>query len=141
MGSSAIEAPIQERIMAFNLIIVDDSSTTRNIIKRVLKMTDVPLGEIYEAVNGKDGLEKMRANWVDLVLADLNMPDMNGQEMIEEMSKDPLLCKLPVVVVSSEGNQTVLDSLAKKGVREFVRKPFEPGFLKEIIERSLGVSA
>jgi len=100
--------------MAFNLIIVDDSSTTRNIIKRVLKMTDVPIGEIFEAVNGKDGLEKMKAHWVDLVLADLNMPEMNGQEMIEAMSTDEMLSRLPVVVVSSEGNQTVLDSLAKK---------------------------
>src|SRR4051812_44633807 len=108
--------------MAFNLLIVDDSSTTRGIVRRTLGMTKLPLGEILEAKNGREGLELMRANWVDLVLADLNMPDMGGMEMIDAMSREPLLAAIPVVVVSSEGNQTVLDSLSAKGVRDVVRK-------------------
>lgn len=124
--------------MALNLLVVDDSSITRNIIKKILRMTRLELGEIWEASNGREALDLMRKNWVDLVLADLNMPDMNGAEMIDVMAGDPLLSKLPIVVVSSEGNQTVLDSLAKKGVREFLRKPFEPVLLQEIITRVLG---
>jgi len=126
--------------MAYNFLIVDDSTTTRHIIKKIIGMTQLPLGEVVEASNGIEGLEAMRKNWVDLVLADLNMPDMTGGEMIDIMAKDPLLSKLPVVVVTSEGNQTVLDSLAQKGVREFLRKPFEPNLLKEVILRVLGVS-
>jgi len=124
--------------MALNLLVVDDSSITRNIIKKILRMTRLELGEIWEASNGREALDLMRKNWVDLVLADLNMPDMNGAEMIDVMAGDALLSKLPIVVVSSEGNQTVLDSLAKKGVREFLRKPFEPVLLQEIITRVLG---
>jgi two-component system chemotaxis response regulator CheY len=127
--------------MAFNLLIVDDSSTTRGIVRRTLGMTKLPLGEILEAKNGREGLELMRANWVDLVLADLNMPDMGGMEMIDAMSREPLLAAIPVVVVSSEGNQTVLDSLSAKGVRDVVRKPFEPVLLKMVIQRALGVEA
>ncbi len=126
--------------MAYNLIIVDDSATMRGMIRKVLKMTQLPLGEILEAGNGREGLAKMRGHWVDLVLADLNMPDMTGQEMIEEMKHDKLLASLPVVVVSSEGNQSVVDFLAKKGVKEFVRKPFDASILKEIIERVLNRS-
>ena len=124
--------------MPYNVLIVDDSQTTRGIVKRVLGLTGLPLGEIWEAENGRAGLESMRANWVDIVLADLNMPDMTGQEMIELMSKDPLLCKLPVVVVSSVGNQSILDSLTSLGVKEIVRKPFSPAFLRDTMVRVLG---
>jgi len=125
--------------MAFNFLIVDDSATSRGIIKKTLKLTRLPLGEIWEAANGREGLDQMRDKWVDLVLADLNMPDMTGQEMIEKMSGDPLLSKLQVVVVSSEGNQSVLDSLFKQGIREVVRKPFEPALLRDVIERALEI--
>ena len=124
--------------MAFNILIVDDSSTMRGMVKKVLGMTQLPLGELWEASNGREGLEKMRANWVDLVLADLNMPDMTGQEMIDEMKRDPLLSALPVVVVSSEGDKTVLEHLAQKGVKEIVQKPFEASLLRQVIERALG---
>lgn len=127
--------------MAFNILIVDDSTTTRGMVKKVLGMTQLPLGEIWEAANGREGLEKMRAHWVDLVLADLNMPDMSGQEMIDEMKKDSMLSALPVVVVSSEGDKTVLDHLAQKGVQEIVRKPFEASLLREMIEKALGATA
>ncbi len=123
--------------MAFNFLIVDDSATSRGIVKKTLKLTRLPVGEIWEAKNGREGLDQMRANWVDLVLADLNMPDMTGQEMIQAMAGDPLLSKLQVVVVSSEGNQSVLDSLVKQGVRQVVRKPFEPALLREVIEQAL----
>lgn len=126
--------------MAFNFLVVDDSATSRGIIKKTLKLTRLPIGEVWEAANGREGLEQMRSNWVDLVLADLNMPDMTGQEMIEAMSQDPLLSKLHVVVVSSEGNQSVLDSLFKKGVQQVVRKPFEPALLRGVIEKALEIA-
>ena len=127
--------------MAYTLLIVDDSSTTRSIIKKVLGLTQLELGEIHEAKNGAEGLEKMRSCWIDLVLADLNMPVMNGSEMISAMGHDELLQKIPVVVVSSEGNQPLLDSLAKRGVREIIRKPFEPALLRRVIEQALHAQA
>jgi two-component system chemotaxis response regulator CheY len=99
------------------------------------------LGDIFEASNGREGLEQMEAHWVDLVLADLNMPDMTGVEMIDQMSKNPILAALPVVVVSSEGDQAVLDSLSRKGVREFIRKPFQSTYLQETVERVLSATA
>jgi two-component system chemotaxis response regulator CheY len=127
--------------MALNILIVDDSSTSRKIIRKTLELTRLPLGEIWEAGNGLEGLEQMHKNWVDLVLADLNMPGMSGQEMIDQMGKDPLLAKLQVIVISSEGSQSVLDSLFKQGVREVVRKPFEQNLLREVIERTLEMTA
>ncbi len=126
--------------MGFNILVVDDSRTTRRIILKTLAMTELPISQIFEAGSGREGLEAMRKSWIDLVLADLNMPDMSGAEMIGAMAADPLLSKLPVVVVSSEGNQTVLDSLAASGVREIVRKPFNPGLLRDVMTRVLGAS-
>jgi two-component system chemotaxis response regulator CheY len=127
--------------MSYTLLIVDDSATTRGIIKKVLRLTDLDLGDLHEARNGQEGLAKLRETWVDLVLADLNMPVMTGAEMIAAMGEDPLLRSVPVVVISSEGNRTVLDSLADKGVREVIRKPFEPGLLRRVIEQALNVKA
>jgi two-component system chemotaxis response regulator CheY len=126
--------------MAFNILIVDDSRTTRRVIQKTLAMTGLPIGQVLEAASGAEGLDAMRQAWVDLVLADLNMPGMNGVEMIAAMGQDPLLSKLPVVVVSSEGDQTVLDSLSEQGVREIVRKPFDPGLLRDVMQRVLGAA-
>jgi two-component system chemotaxis response regulator CheY len=123
--------------MAYSVLIVDDSATTRGIIKKVLGLTGLELGSVSEASNGAEALLALRSAWVDLVLADLNMPVMNGMELIQAMSEDPLLRSVPVVVVSSEGSQKVLDSLAEKGVRQIVRKPFEPALLKSLISQAL----
>ena len=123
--------------MPISILIVDDSATMRGFIKRTLQATQIPLGEIWEAANGKEGLEQMKRNCMDLVLADLNMPDITGVEMIEQMALDPMLAALPVVVVSSEGDQAVLHSLAQKGVKEFIRKPFQARMLQEVIEKVL----
>jgi two-component system chemotaxis response regulator CheY len=125
--------------MPFTLLIVDDSATTRSIIKKVLGMCALDLGALHEATNGQEGLAKLRSTWIDLVLVDLNMPVMNGAEMIAAMAQDEVLRSIPVVVVSSEGNRTVLDSLAAQGVREIIRKPFEAALLRGIIERTLHV--
>jgi two-component system chemotaxis response regulator CheY len=125
--------------MPFNLLIVDDSSTTRSIIKKVLGMTQLDLGPLHEAANGQEGLAKLRETWIDLVLVDLNMPVMNGAQMIAAMAQDEVLRSIPVVVVSSEGNRTVLDSLAAQGVLEVIRKPFEAALLRGIIEQALHV--
>ena len=127
--------------MAYTLLIVDDSATTRAIIRKVLGLTGLEIGALHEAKNGKEGLEALRANWIDLVLADLNMPEMNGQQMIAAMAADPLLKKVPVVVVSSEGNQTLLESLAEQGVLEVIRKPFEAALLRKVIAKALNAAA
>jgi two-component system chemotaxis response regulator CheY len=127
--------------MPYTLLIVDDSKTTRSIIKKVLSIVDLDIGDVHEAANGQEALAKLRETWVDLVLADLNMPVMNGAEMIAAMGQDPVLRSVPVVVVSSEGNLTLLDSLSERGVLEVIRKPFEPALLRSIIEQALHVQA
>ena len=124
--------------MAYNILIVDDSRTTRAVIIKTLKLSGVPIGELYQAENGKEALDILDENWIDLVLADINMPVMDGIEMINRMSEDGLLQTIPVVIVSTEGSQTRIEEMQAKGVRAYVRKPSTPEIIKDIVEDILG---
>ena len=124
--------------MAFNILIVDDSHVTRSMIARTIKMAGVPVGELYNAENGQGALDVLRSNWVDLVLADINMPVMDGMEMLEKMSRDPELRSVPVVIVSTEGSETKLEKMRQMGMRAFVKKPFMPDRIREVMREVLG---
>ncbi|MBW1614822.1 MAG: response regulator, partial [Deltaproteobacteria bacterium] len=83
--------------MAFNVLIVDDSSSMRAIVRKIIKASGFNIGELLEAADGKEALKALRDEWVDLVLTDINMPNMNGLELISEMKKDEVLKSIPVV--------------------------------------------
>jgi two-component system, chemotaxis family, chemotaxis protein CheY len=125
--------------MAFNVLVVDDSETIRSIIIKTLKIGKVPISELYQAGNGKEALEILNSNWIDLVLADINMPVMNGIEMVNRMYEDGILKTIPVIVVSTEGSSTRIEQLMGKGVSAYVRKPFTPESIKRIVEEIMGV--
>ncbi len=72
------------------------------------------------------------------MLADINMPEMDGVEMVDNMSRDGLLRTIPVVVVSTEGSQTRIEEMRSKGVKAYIRKPFTPETIKGIVENILG---
>ncbi len=118
--------------MAMNILIVDDSSVMRAMIQKTLRMTGLPLGEIHQAGNGKEGLAILEDHWIDLVIADINMPVMNGEEMIDRIQANPATENTPIVVVSTEGSQTRIERLTHKGVR-FIHKPFTPETIRDTI--------
>ena len=124
--------------MSFNILIVDDSKTIRSVIKKTLQIAGVPIGELYEAENGQEGLVLMQDNWIDLVFVDINMPVMTGIEMIEKMDKDKLLEKLPVILVSTEGSKTRVEKLIQRGVKAFIRKPITPETLRNVVREVMG---
>lgn len=126
--------------MSYNILVVDDSQTMRSMLVKTLKMTDLELGEILLAVNGRDALEKLKNNWVDLVMTDLNMPDMTGLQLIEAMAGDGMIKTIPVIVISTDGSEERIAKLKEQGVREYVRKPFTPELISEAISRVLGVA-
>jgi two-component system chemotaxis response regulator CheY len=125
--------------MAFNVLVVDDSAVMRSMITRVVRMCGVPLGEFFEASNGEEGLRAIRENWVDLVLLDINMPVMNGEEMLRHLRADPETSAMPVIVVSTESSETRVQALEELGV-SFVHKPFAPETLRDTILRVTGVT-
>jgi len=124
--------------MAFNILVVDDSEIIRSMIVRTIGMTGVPVSGFFQAGNGQDAIKVMKDNWIDLVLADLNMPVMDGAAMIEQMRGDDLLGSIPVVIVSAEGSDTKKEKLSKYGIVEFVHKPFAPETIKKAFVRVLG---
>lgn len=118
--------------MAINILVVDDSSVMRSMIIRTIGLCDLEIAEIYEAANGKEGLEVLDQKWVDLLFMDVNMPVMNGMEMLDKIREHPQMSDLPVLVVSTESNEGRIKTFDEKGAG-FVHKPFTPEMLKNKI--------
>ena len=125
--------------MAFNVLVVDDSAVMRQMVVRTLKMSGLPLGTVLEAANGEEGLFVLQDQWVDLLLLDVNMPVMNGEEMLRRVRAAPETENLPVIVVSTEGSETRLAALHQLGA-SIVHKPFAPETLRDAILRVTGVT-
>jgi two-component system chemotaxis response regulator CheY len=125
--------------MALNILVVDDSTTVRAVIARSLELAGVPVGNLHQAANGREALAILGAEWIDLVFADINMPVMNGVEMIEKMREDGLLQTIPVIICSTEGSVSRIEQLRAAGVRAYIRKPFTPELLRQVVEDTVGV--
>lgn len=119
--------------MGINVLIVDDSKIIRGVIIKTLNLSGIEIGNIFEANNGKEALEVLKNNWVDLILTDINMPEMNGVEFIEKINEDEILRTIPIAIISTEGSQTRVEELKSKGVKAYLRKPFTPEALKGMI--------
>lgn len=127
--------------MPANVLIVDDSATMRRMIRRTLAMSGLDVGDVHEAGHGIEALAVMAAHEIAAAIVDINMPVMNGTKLIKRMRDDPKLAFVPVVVASTEGSQTRLQELEQAGVLGFVRKPFQPEQLRDVLEPILGMSA
>lgn len=126
--------------MGYKILIVDDSSVTRAVLKKTVQMTGVDVEEFYEAANGQEALEHLAAKKVDLILADLNMPQMNGLEMTDKIKSDPKTANIPIIVVSTEASAARIKLLKEKGIRGYVHKPFTPESIRNVLEEVLGVT-
>jgi two-component system chemotaxis response regulator CheY len=106
------------------------------MVAKTLEISDLDISQYHYAENGRQALEKLEENWIDIVFADINMPVMNGIEMIEEMNKKDLLSTIPVVVISTERSRERIDRLKKMGIRAYLQKPFAPEEFADVV-RSL----
>ena len=120
--------------MNFNILIVDDSDTTRALIRRALQMADLNLATPLEAPNGKVALQIIQANHIDLVLADLHMPEMNGVELAHAILGNPATRAIPVAIISAEPSATRIAELRKAGVKGYLKKPFTPESIRNLIK-------
>ncbi len=124
--------------MSYTVLIVDDSSTIRSMIRRSIGMSGLDIGQIYEAGNGIEALNVLETEWIDIVFTDLNMPEMDGVELVQQMSEDNVMVTIPVVVVSSDRSQARIDALKKSGIRAYLKKPARPETFREVVEKILG---
>lgn len=123
--------------MSLNILVVDDSSVVRAMIIKTLGLAGIDVGEVHQASNGREGLDAIDAHWIDLVFADLNMPVMDGEEMIDQLRANPLWEDLPLVVISTEGSATRIARLEEKGAY-FIHKPFTPERIRDVVTQLIG---
>lgn len=126
--------------MAYNVLVVDDSSVMRAMIIKTLHISGLPVGDVHEASNGIEGLATLNANWIDLVIIDINMPEMNGEEMIDRMRQQPATKDTPTIVISTEGSDTRIERIQGK-VSSFIQKPFSPESIRDAIQNVIGKEA
>jgi two-component system chemotaxis response regulator CheY len=124
-------------IESLRVLVVDDSLMARKHISRVL--TNMGVTQITTANDGKEGVEIFSAagESFDLIITDYNMPEMDGRELVEHIRTKLNNTFIPILMVSSEGNQTLLSQVEQAGVSAICDKPFEPQNVKEMLFRVL----
>ncbi|EPJ45974.1 MAG: response regulator receiver protein [Osedax symbiont Rs1] len=115
------------------ILVVDDFSTMRRIIKNLLR--DLGFQNITEADDGKTALPILKQGGIEFLVTDWNMPGMTGIELIGEVRKDPKLAHIPILMVTAEAKREQIIAAAQAGVNGYVVKPFTATVLKEKIEK------
>jgi two-component system, chemotaxis family, chemotaxis protein CheY len=124
--------------VGLEMLVVDDSPVTRKMVRRALSLSGLAVAQVYEAADGAEALVQLAAHHVDLVLADINMPVMNGIELVERMSQDAELSGVPVVIVATPMSQDRVDHVLDRGARAYLSKPFRPEALRDVVLQILG---
>ena len=117
--------------MDLNVLIVDDSAAIRKILVRVLSQTDLPIKQVHEANDGSEALKIVEANDVSLILSDINMPNVDGLELLTQLRVSPKWKDLSVVMITTEGSQAKVLEAVQLGAKGYVRKPFTAEQIKE----------
>ena len=125
--------------MAYRVLIVDDSPAMRAFVRRVMEISGFELSDSFEAGDGEEALTLLQREWVDLILTDINMPGMDGEQFLRRLEADELLRALPVVVISTDATTNRIQRMISLGARGYVTKPFTPETLRVELERTLGV--
>lgn len=113
------------------VLVVDDSRMARNVIKRTIGNLGIKL--ITEAEDGAQAIELMRNNMFDLVITDYNMPSIDGLALTQFIRNESQQSHIPILMVSSEANDTHLSNVSQAGVNALCDKPFEPQLVKQLL--------
>ncbi len=124
--------------MSYSILVVDDSLPMRSVIKRTLKAAGYGSSEMLDAADGQQALDLMKNAWIDIVLTDYNMPVMNGLEFIKALKADEVSKDIPVVVVSTEGNESKIKEFMACGAAGYITKPFTPEAIRDLMLTILG---
>jgi two-component system chemotaxis response regulator CheY len=114
-----------------DVLIVDDSAAIRKILQRVLRQTDLNLGEIKEAGDGTEAVEILKDRTFGLILSDINMPQMDGLQLLARIKEMEHLKNVPVIMITTEGGQGRVMEAVQLGATGYVRKPFTADQIKE----------
>jgi two-component system chemotaxis response regulator CheY len=118
------------------VLIVDDSPTIRQQVGRALHESGI---EVIEAGDGVEGIERITADQaIGMVILDINMPRMNGLEMLDKIKQDARTAALPVVMLTSEGQRSLIERAKQAGAKGWIVKPFKPELLLATVQKLMG---
>ena len=117
--------------MSKSLLIVDDSATMRKIVMRTVKMSGLEFDSTEEAGNGIEALEKLNASPADIMLCDINMPEMSGTELVKKVREMSTCDHMKIIMVSTESSKDMVDGVIADGANGFISKPFTPEKFQE----------
>jgi two-component system chemotaxis response regulator CheY len=127
--------------MESDILVVDDSAAIRKILQRVLRQTGMAIRTIFEAGDGQEALELLKLHKIRLVLLDINMPRMDGLQVLACMKSSPQWRDIPVVMITTEGGESTVGEAVRLGAAGYVRKPCSADQIKEklagILEQEL----
>lgn len=112
-------------------LIVDDSSVMRKIVERALRQAGLTITSLFEASSGIEALDILRQKKVDLILSDINMPNMDGLEFLRQLRASDLAPDVPVVMITTESSEDHVREAITAGAQGYIRKPFTPEQVKE----------
>jgi two-component system chemotaxis response regulator CheY len=118
-----------------NILIVDDSATMRTMIKRVIDLTELPIGTLYEATNGLEALHILETCSVQAVFTDINMPVMSGYELLTEIARREAWKDILRIVISTDGSRLRQEEVRELNVNLYIRKPFRPEVVRNVLSR------
>jgi two-component system chemotaxis response regulator CheY len=119
-----------------HILIVEDSPTMRVLLTSALEGLDTPV-KVTEAESGFEALRQLPRNSYDLIVTDINMPDINGLELISFVRNNASYRAIPLIIVSTEGSERDRDKGVELGADAYLVKPFEPDELREVVRELL----
>jgi two-component system, chemotaxis family, chemotaxis protein CheY len=122
--------------MTFKVLVVDDQLTMREVTK--LALQEMGVRTIMDAENGQDALKKATTQPVDLIISDYNMPVMDGLALLRAVRGHPAVRKLPFILVTGRGDNSLVVTAAQAGVNNYIVKPFTSEMLRQKIEAVVG---
>jgi two-component system, chemotaxis family, chemotaxis protein CheY len=117
--------------MPIDVLIVDDSAAIRKILQRVLHQAEVPLGQVVEAGDGVEALQRLKETKVSLILSEINMPNMDGLALLSAVKADESLKPIPFIMVTTEGGSSKVMEAVNLGAVGYVKKPFTAEQIKD----------
>jgi two-component system chemotaxis response regulator CheY len=117
--------------MTVDVMIVDDSSAIRKILRRMLGQAGITLGTVVEAGDGVDALEKLKQQPIHLILSDINMPNMDGIQLLTALKSKAEYKHIPVIMITTEGGEAKVMEAVQLGASGYVRKPFTSEQIQE----------
>jgi len=125
--------------MPINILVVDDSASMRKVLRKSIQMCNIGSINFFEAENGKTALTILKDEWIDLVFTDINMPVMDGFELVNKLHENDLTKNTPIIVVTSDVSAENAETAKRHNIKHIIYKPFRPEGIRELLINLLGL--